>query len=68
MRLGCAAATRGRLRGVLGAAKDKQDTHPPGDARDLAEMTVRDLDSNEIRLGDQWADRPAVLVWLRHYG
>lgn len=24
--------------------------------------------SEEIRLGDMWRDRPAVLVWLRHYG
>jgi hypothetical protein len=29
---------------------------------------LRDQDSHEVRLGDLWSDRPAALVWLRHYG
>jgi hypothetical protein len=27
-----------------------------------------DQDGNEVRLGDLWDERPAVLIWLRHYG
>ena len=23
---------------------------------------------HDVRLGDLWSDRPAALVWLRHYG
>jgi hypothetical protein len=34
----------------------------------LADIALPDQDSNEVRLGDLWADRPAALVWLRHYG
>ena len=34
----------------------------------LAEIVLPDTDGNEIRLGSVWASRPAVLVFLRHYG
>ncbi len=34
----------------------------------LAELVLRDHEDREVRLGDLWADRTAVLVWLRHYG
>jgi peroxiredoxin len=37
-------------------------------ARRLAETTVLDPDGKSLRLGDLWADRPAVVVWLRHFG
>jgi hypothetical protein len=53
---------------VLGAASTRQTVNPPARADDLAEITLLDEDSNEVRLGDLWADGPAVLVWLRHYG
>ena len=53
---------------LLGTSKDKQDTRAPGDARDLAAVVLRDHDGNEVRLGETWQERPAVLVWLRHYG
>ena len=36
--------------------------------RDLADITLPDHDGEPVRLGDLWADRPVVLVWLRHYG
>ena len=32
------------------------------------DLVCLDLDGNEVRLGSLWEDRPAVLVWLRHYG
>ncbi|MGE5047626.1 MAG: hypothetical protein ACM3PC_03575 [Deltaproteobacteria bacterium] len=38
------------------------------DATDLASVTVKDVEGNDVRLGDLWRDRPAVLVFVRHYG
>jgi hypothetical protein len=38
------------------------------DIPQLAEQKVRDLDGSVVRLGDEWAERPAVVVWLRHFG
>jgi hypothetical protein len=37
-------------------------------AIDAAQAVVRDLDGNEHPLGEAWAERPAVLVFLRHFG
>lgn len=34
----------------------------------LADLVLRDHEDRETRLGDLWDDRPAVVVWLRHYG
>ncbi len=34
----------------------------------LAGIVLPDSDGREIRLGSLWASRPAVLVFLRHYG
>jgi hypothetical protein len=45
-----------------------QDTHPPERADALAEIVLPDQDGRDVRLGDLWRDRPAALVWLRHYG
>lgn len=38
------------------------------DAKDLASVTVKDVEGNDVRLGDLWRERPAVLVFVRHYG
>ena len=38
------------------------------DAKDLAGVTVKDVEGKDVRLGDLWRDRPAVLVFVRHYG
>ena len=56
------------MRKLLRASPSRQQTNPPASADDLAELTVKDLDGNDVRLGDVWSERPAVLVWLRHYG
>jgi hypothetical protein len=40
----------------------------PASADALADIVLPDQDGNEVRLGDLWKDRPAVLVWLRQYG
>lgn len=57
-----------RSMALLGASKSRQETHPPERADELADIVLPDHEGNEVRLGDLWQDRPAVLVWLRHYG
>jgi hypothetical protein len=37
-------------------------------ADDLAKLTVLDEQGSTIELGTLWRDRPAVLVFLRHFG
>jgi hypothetical protein len=34
----------------------------------LADVTLPDADGKQTRLGSLWADAPAVVVFLRHYG
>jgi hypothetical protein len=53
---------------MLGAANNREHTHPPKTAEALAEIVLPDQDGNSVRLGDLFKDRPAALVWLRHYG
>jgi hypothetical protein len=52
---------------VLGTAR-KSKTSPPQRADALADITLPNHDGENVRLGDLWAERPAALVWLRHYG
>ena len=35
---------------------------------ELADARVKDLDGNEHRLGDLWKQRPALLLFVRHFG
>lgn len=37
-------------------------------ADDLATITVLDEQGAEVRLQSLWSDRPAVLVFVRHFG
>lgn len=37
-------------------------------AATLAPLTLPDADGQPVRLGDLWRDRPAVVVFLRHWG
>ena len=53
---------------LLGASRTRQDTHPPQDASALADVVLTDAGGDAVRMGDLWANRPVVLVWLRHYG
>jgi peroxiredoxin len=53
---------------MLGTAKKRQDAIAPERADELADLTLEDHEGNPVRLGDYWRDRPAVLVFLRHYG
>jgi hypothetical protein len=34
----------------------------------LANITLPDVDGTPVRLGSLWSERPAVVVFLRHYG
>jgi hypothetical protein len=34
----------------------------------LAPIVLPDADGRPVRLGSLWADTPAVVVFLRHYG
>jgi hypothetical protein len=52
----------------FGASRTQQHTRPPENASALADLVLQDADGNDARLGDLWAERPVVLVWLRHYG
>jgi hypothetical protein len=52
----------------FGASSKRQSATPPADAAQLGGIAVRDLDDREVRLRELWKDRPAVLVFLRHYG
>ncbi len=38
------------------------------DASAIADLTVLGADEQPVRLGSLWAEQPAVLVWIRHYG
>jgi len=35
---------------------------------ELAQIVVKDAEDRPVKLGDLWRDRPAVLVFLRHFG
>ena len=37
-------------------------------ADDLAAMTVLDPEGKPVALGTLWRDKPAVLVFVRHFG
>ena len=34
----------------------------------LADISLPDTDGETIRLGSLWAEGPAIIVFLRHYG
>jgi hypothetical protein len=38
------------------------------DVARLAAVTLEDAEGGRRRLGSLWAERPAVLVFLRHFG
>lgn len=40
----------------------------PMDLPALSDLTLAGADGEEHRLGYYWADRPVVLVFLRHFG
>ena len=53
---------------MRGTTSSRRQTRPPSSADALADIVLLDHDGNEVPLRDLWAERPAALVWLRHYG
>ena len=53
---------------MLDAVDVQQQTNPPAHAGELEDVVLTDDRGNDVRLGDIWRERPAVLVFLRHYG
>ena len=53
---------------MLGAASNRQHADPPASAEALGEIVLPDQEGRDVRLGELWAERPAALIWLRHYG
>lgn len=53
---------------MLDAVRDRQYTHPPSDGSVLEDVVLNDSEGHPVRLGDLWKERPAVLVFLRHFG
>jgi len=53
---------------MFGISKTRQDVRPSTDARALEGIVLRDSHGSDVRLGDLWADSPALIVFLRHYG
>jgi len=35
---------------------------------ELGEVAVKDMEGRDVRLGDLWREKPAVVVFVRHYG
>jgi hypothetical protein len=54
--------------GIIGTSTHRQRANPPSRADELAGIELPAQDGTSHRLGDFWKERPAVLVWLRHYG
>src|SRR4051812_9911890 len=66
-----------RKEGLRGGMADRLTDHaaaktigrmPPSFSSRLADISLPDADGKQWRLGDFWADRSAVIVFLRHYG
>lgn len=55
---------------VLDTVKPAPENVPMSDSfsSKLAGITLPDVDGKPVQLGSLWADRPAVVVFLRHYG
>jgi hypothetical protein len=53
---------------MFGIGGKRAQPSPPARADALADVVLQDSTGAEVRLGDLWADRPVVLVFLRHYG
>ncbi len=50
---------------MFGSGKRPQ---APATADELAPIVLQDANGDDVTLGELWAKRPAVVVFLRHYG
>jgi hypothetical protein len=59
---------------ILAEAREQEaevlsDEVPPDSAiRKLGKVQLQELDGSTTPLGSLWGDRPAAIVFLRHYG
>ena len=53
---------------MFGVPLKSARTRPPERADDLGEITLPDHTGRDVQLSSLWAEGPAVLVFLRHYG
>lgn len=53
---------------MLGIPGRSRRPQAPADADAIADVVLEDADGREVVLGELWAERPAVVVFLRHYG
>jgi peroxiredoxin len=53
---------------VLDTVREPQQIHPPADASVLEDIVLNTPEGQPVRLGDLWSERPAVLVFVRHFG
>lgn len=37
-------------------------------AQEMADLVVQDTEGQDVRLGSLWAERPVILVFVRHFG
>ncbi len=56
------------LPSVWDYVSNRQATRPPAHAERLEEIVLQDDEGRDVRLGDLWANGPAALVFLRHWG
>jgi hypothetical protein len=52
---------------MFGSGRGKRP-QAPADVAELAGVVLQDSTGLDVRLGSLWEKRPAVLVFLRHYG
>jgi hypothetical protein len=55
-------------RAVLEAVAHPDDLPPASIVKALGEIKLTETDGSETELATLWRDRPAALVFLRHYG
>lgn len=53
---------------MFGIGGKSKKPSAPARADALADVVLQDSSGGEVRLGSLWEDRPAVVVFLRHYG
>jgi hypothetical protein len=47
---------------------ESAENRPMSISATLSPITLPDVDGKPVRLGSLWADRPAVIAFLRHWG
>lgn len=63
-----AYASRGLVHHAPSPRQPRYDARMLHRADDLAKLTVLDEQGKAVELGTLWRDRPAVLVFTRHFG